>query len=248
MDKYERLEKMTRYLSVGIGVIAGSFVYDFAQDKLAPGHSVSFSNLLPIPILLITVGLVAGVVEYVIEFAFDSLRFVRPFLIGRMFIEGTWIEVIKYKSAMIGISEVFLGSSGYNVTFAGRSKRKSVSTHAEVQGAAAELAFGHFHAEMLQIKWPILRYKYTQNPADTTARAAKQDGYGELLFFERNRGAPLRFHSFFIHLSTGTRYDVEAIKVTDPSDLRKLDDPNLRDETVAAIAKLLESEPTPPAE
>jgi hypothetical protein len=44
------------------------------------------------------------------------------------------------------------------------------------------------------------------------------------------------------------RYDVEAIKVTDPSDLRKLDDPNLRDETVAAIAKLLESEPTPPAE
>ena len=117
MDKYERLEKMTRYLSVGIGVIAGSFVYDFAQDKLAPGHSVSFSNLLPIPILLITVGLVAGVVEYVIEFAFDSLRFVRPFLIGRMFIEGTWIEVIKYKSAMIGIS--------YHYRSSGQSEQRS---------------------------------------------------------------------------------------------------------------------------
>jgi hypothetical protein len=161
-----------------------------------------------------------------LELTFDSSRILRRLFLGKQLIEGTWLDLLKRGTDPVGYGFSRLEYDGSSVRLGGEDFL--------LDGTAQ----GHYQADLVELEWPKIRYKYTyQSSADA---GVSSQGYGEAQFIERD-GPPTHYVGFFFDLVEGKRISFEGWRVTDRALLSELDDVAARRSAIVAyFAKYLE--------
>jgi len=207
MDKLKRLPQFIISISLAISAVLAQQAASWVEkQKTAPGW-------LPAIVALLIIGGGSYALRLFLELFLDSSKRLRKFILGRQFIEGTWLDISKAEGQPIIIAVSRIEFAGSSVRFAGEDF--SMDTRRR----------GHYLTDIAWLDWPRLKYKYTYQVSD--ACQISNQGYGEKLFIERD-GLPREYVGFYFDLLEGKRVTYEGWRVEDPALLRQLDDPKTR--------------------
>jgi len=214
MDRYKLVPKLSATIALGLGVILAKFANDWAMEqKLHVG-----ATLL---LMLVAVKLGSVMVEASLEWLFQSVRWIRRLLLANTFVEGTWIELVRSDGQPFSVSITHLSPQGFGLTLTG------------VNYSVDGIQKSNFRADMAEIHWPRIDCKHSNQPAEGTM--ARLEGYGELQFAVTG-STPISYSGFFMHLTEGKRYNVQAYKLGE-AELERLNTAERRIELIRDFAK-----------
>ena len=120
----------------------------------------------------------------------ETSKDVRKILLGREFVEGTWLDLLSHGDTQIayGVTRIVSSESSLRIT------GLDYDLNAEHTG--------YYSVDMLMFEFPKIKYKYTYQKSDNQGLA--QEGFGEIQFTERN-GPPSKYAGFSFNLMEGRR-------------------------------------------
>ncbi len=193
MDRTKRIQQAVSVLSVGASVVAAQQAATWlsAHQQQLPGW------LSPVTAVVVyTIG--SLVLRFLLELLLESFQPLRRLLLGNQFIEGIWFEIISQNNIPVGIGHSEIIFSDGKFRFGGEDFMLNGSDK------------GHFRADLIELSWPVLKYKYTYETGEH-----KDSGYGEAQFLERGDGPPLKYAGAFVNLRDGSRYMFESFRIED---------------------------------
>lgn len=223
MDNYKRISTLSAVVPAAASVAISKCLTDTLSAHLS-GYP-----------LLLAANICAYAVCYHVSAAIlthllVSVSAVRRLLLGRQYVEGTWVLRAFRGASTEQITILRYEPAEGGLRWSGTSYKQDGSLKG---GVAASVFF---------IDWPRMRHTYEAHRTEGAVLA--QGGYGERMFIERH-GPSVQFTGFFVDFRTGVRHDTEARKIEDNATLKALDDPDeLRRFLTAEFSKL----PPPKAE
>ena len=220
MHRYRRFVGWVRALAVAI--IASVY----------PHALMGIDHVLTTPSDAVTRGLaVVGavlafkIIEGVALGLVDNSRTVRRLLLGRHFIEGWWVDVVKE-------SESAPATSG--AVFEIRWEEGSYVVEGESYGVDGD-SFGEFHCDACEYDAKARRLRYAYTGINARHPGGRLDGYGEYRF--KGDGPPNRIVG---HITDSYHSDVTlfAERVEGPEDLRDIREPQTKARLVRDLARL----------
>jgi hypothetical protein len=144
------------------------------------------------------------------EAIFPSLfRFntVRRVILGKYYIEGTWLQAERGTSGGNRLAVIDIQPSGRSFIFSGYALNKDLEIESNTL------------IEFSKFEWPFMTYKYRNSLSDGSD--GQRDGLGELQF-EMNRTAATRYNGFAQFVKTARRIKIEGAKLTTNAEVKRL--------------------------
>lgn len=217
MDRLKRMHRLSLAISIGVGVVIGQKASVWVEQYY---KSVWLSPL----VALIIFAICFQFLTYLLENLFDGSKRLRKILLGRQFVEGTWLDLMskEAKPFSYGIS--------YIKSFELSSLRISGEDF-DLEGNNC----GHYYSDLIKVEWPTIKYTYTYQHSSNPQLSCQ--GLGELQFIERE-GPPNRYRGSFFDILEGKRNTFEGWKVKDSKLLNQLDNPNTQKEAILNFFKV----------
>ena len=134
------------------------------------------------------------------------LNWVRELILGRYYVEGTWLQAEKSDdSAHIAVIDI--QPDGKSFTFSGYALDENLDVNSNVL------------IELSKFEWPFLTFKYRNSLSD--GADGQREGVGEVQF-EMNRSAARRYNGFSQYIKNDTRTRLEGAKLVRNSDVKRL--------------------------
>jgi hypothetical protein len=144
------------------------------------------------------------------EAIFPSLfRFnaVRRAILGKYYIEGTWLQAERGTSGGNRLAVIDIQPSGRSFIFSGYALNKDLEIESNTL------------IEFSKFEWPFMTYKYRNSLSDGSD--GQRDGLGEIQF-EMNRTAATRYNGFAQFVKTARRIKIEGAKLTSNAEVKRL--------------------------
>ncbi len=144
------------------------------------------------------------------EAIFPSLfRFntVRRAILGKYYIEGTWLQAERGTSGGNRLAVIDIQPSGRSFIFSGYALNKDLEIESNTL------------IEFSKFEWPFMTYKYRNSLSDGSD--GQRDGLGEIQF-EMNRTAATRYNGFAQFVKTARRIKIEGAKLTSNGEVKRL--------------------------
>jgi hypothetical protein len=134
------------------------------------------------------------------------LNWVRKMILGRYYIEGTWLQSEKGSDAS-HIAVIDIQPNGKAFTFSGYALDENLEVNSNVL------------LELSRFDWPFLTYKYRNSLSD--GADGQRDGVGEVQF-EMNRDAARRYNGYSQYIKNDQRIRLEGTKLVQNADVKRL--------------------------
>ena len=203
MDRYKTISQFATTLGTGLSVVFGAMATNWIMQFPLPG-------LFFIGFIVIVVGISRYLIILFFNILFESSQVIRRILLGRQFVEGTWLLEIRLHKELIGFAVVRIEAEGISLRWSG--------THYDLEGDL----IGAVDGKIIDIRWPVIRYVYKSQRGDEST--LHREGYGERSFIERD-GSPITFTGFFVDYLSGRRSKTIGSKILDKEEKAKLNDP-----------------------
>lgn len=131
---------------------------------------------------------------------------IRRMILGKYYIEGTWIQAERAEAAN-RMAVIDIQPSGKSFIFSGYALNENFEIESNVL------------IEFSNTSWPFITYKYRNSLSD--GRDGLREGVGEIQF-EMNSSSARRFNGFVQFVSAGRRVNIEGSKLTSSREVRKL--------------------------
>lgn len=177
----------------------------------------------PLITALIVVTLTFQLFKFIFETIFEMSEVVRKILLGREFVEGTWLDLLSHGGVPFACGVTRIVSSGSSLRITGEDY--------DIDSNSC----GYYAVDMLLFEFPKIKYKYTYQKSDNKGLA--QEGFGEIQFMERN-GRPIKYAGFSFNLKEDRRVTFESWKVEDKEILARLDKPESERSAIFDFFKL----------
>ena len=141
-------------------------------------------------------------------FRFDA---VRRAILGKYYIEGTWLQAERGTAGGNRLSVIDIQPSGESFIFSGYALNKDLEIESNML------------IEFSKFEWPFMTYKYRNSLSDGSD--GQRDGLGEIQF-EMNRTAAIRYYGFVQFAKAAERIKIESAKLAcnvEVERLRKLE-------------------------
>jgi hypothetical protein len=208
MNPYERFRTVASLLAssaVLAGIVAfGPLVRQTLLQVAGPGIVAQWACLAGAGLVLLVVWSVLGGVIFP---GLLKLGLVRRWVLGRAYVEGSWIQAERGGPAGPRLAIVSLKPS-----------RKGVSLTATTLTRTGEIESG-LQAEYHQFDWPRLDFKFRETLPSESGRQA--EGFGEIQF-DLTGGAPGRYAGCLQVSGADKRIKTEAVKLTSWKERRQL--------------------------
>ncbi len=134
------------------------------------------------------------------------LNSVRKMVLGKYYIEGTWLQAEKGEhTARMAVIDI--QPSGKSFIFSGYA----LNSELEIESNAL--------IEFSKFEWPFMTYKYRNSLSD--GADGQREGVGEIQF-EMNRDAARRYNGYVQYVKNEARLKIEGTKLTKGREVRKL--------------------------
>ena len=203
MTREDKVAHLSSAVGVGIGVALSQVFTDWILKKSLPPW-------FPIVSALVVVTVTFQVLKFIFDAIFEMSENVRKILLGREFVEGTWLDLLSHGGIPFACGVTRIVSSGSFLRITGEDYDLESSSS------------GYYSVDMLVFEFPKIKYKYTYQKSDNQGLA--QEGFGEIQFMERN-GRPTKYAGFSFNLKEDRRVTFESWKVESKEILARLDDP-----------------------
>jgi len=137
-------------------------------------------------------------------FRFDV---VRRAILGKYYIEGTWLQAERGTAGGNRLSVIDIQPSGESFIFSGYALNKDLEIESNML------------IEFSKFEWPFMTYKYRNSLSDGSD--GQRDGLGEIQF-EMNRAAANRYNGFVQFAKTAQRIKIEGAKLTRDGEVKRL--------------------------
>jgi hypothetical protein len=137
-------------------------------------------------------------------FRFSS---VRQMVLGKYFIEGTWLQAERGAPEGPRLSVIDIQPSGNGFIFSGYALNSSLEVESNTL------------IEFSRFDWPFMTYKYRNSLSD--GGDGQREGVGEIQF-EMNASAAVRYNGFAQFVKNGRRVKIDGAKLTKSREVRRL--------------------------
>lgn len=131
---------------------------------------------------------------------------VRKMVLGKYFIEGTWLQAERGSNEK-RMSVIDIQPDGKRFIFSGYS----IDEDLEIQS--------NIMIEFSRFEWPFMVYKYRNSLSDGSD--GRRDGVGEIQL-EMNRASARRYNGFLQYVRSDERLKIEGAKLTSGAEIRNL--------------------------
>jgi len=134
------------------------------------------------------------------------LNSVRRMVLGKYYIEGTWLQAEKgERTARMAVIDI--QPAGKSFIFSGYA----LNSELEIESNAL--------IEFSKFEWPFMTYKYRNSLSD--GADGQREGVGEIQF-EMNRDSARRYNGYVQYVKNEARLKIEGTKLTKGREVRKL--------------------------
>ena len=199
-----RLKIANRHVSA-VGVGTGVVIAHVANKWIIKSE-------VPDSILVIVAVIIIVVTTELLRFLFDSCLLnwppIRRLILGRYYVEGTWLDRMKKDNKMIAIGVTRIQADDQSIMISGGDESEDGAT-------------GRYNTELHSLGWPCVgyMYRYSRSDADNTASGLVE------MQFEPRGGPPKRYSGDYLDPTDGRKISFEGWRIEDPDLLRELDDP-----------------------
>ena len=144
----------------------------------------------------------------------------RRLLLGRKYVEGTWIDVVSYPDHDQQIGIVYIGSHKSGLTYHGENL--------DLEGRFVN----SFRAESVKVDFPHILFHYREDVGRGVPFLAGVGG----ITFDRRTGRPARYTGYCLDAVEKVSYTVIGRRVDDADEIARLEDHETRVETALALA------------
>lgn len=223
MNRYETIDKFSKILGLSIAVVAAKYVNDWLLLR-------KIGNGAEIIVVLAVVAIISELISFIFDSLFKSVQPIRRLFLGRMYVEGTWLSIVRKEGKIISTAITHFSSADYSLRFQGVNYDRN------------GIAINIFRANFMKNDWPLYQFKHSAQSSEGTER--RSEGYGEMQFTERI-GPPKQYNGFFINFEEGVRYSVMGEKANNKELLKKLDNPAYRRDELAKFASIMDGKTEP---
>lgn len=131
---------------------------------------------------------------------------VRKAILGKYFIEGTWLQAERGDGEK-RMSVIDIQPSGKRFIFSGYTLNEDLEIEANTL------------IEFSKFEWPFMTYKYRNSLSD--GADGLRDGVGEIQL-EMNRESARRYNGFFQYVKSSERMKIEGAKLTSNREVKNL--------------------------
>jgi hypothetical protein len=217
----ERLDNFLEAVVVALAAI-------FATATHVVEEALGFSVLAQLSTEAVVIGLTLTVVKELLAVRLLESSWLRRHLLGREYVEGTWVDVVFYSNSEPRVGIVHIGSRKSGLTYSGENL--------DSEGRFA----GHFTADGLKVDFPRIVFHYTE---DGGGENPLLTGVG-VISFDRPQGPPGRYSGYCLDAVEKISHRLIGRRVDNPGDLRRLENPATRARAALEIAApLLDQEP-----
>jgi hypothetical protein len=223
MTRDQRVSQLSSALSVGIGVAIAQVFTDWILKKGLPPW-------FPLISALVVVITTFQLLQFTFDTIFEMSAGVRKLLLGREFVEGTWLDLLSHDGVPFAYGITRIVSTGASLRITGEDYDLDASST------------GFYRIDMLMFEFPKIKYKYTYQKSDNPGLA--QEGFGEIQFMERN-GPPKKYAGFSFNLKDDRRVTFESWKVENKDIFVQLENPESEQKAILEFFKFKMPAATP---
>ncbi len=206
MNPYARFGLVSNSVSAAIVVgalaVAGPQIFSAITSAAGPGPAM-WGALAGAVTVLVVFWLTLTEAIFPVLFRFNS---VRKFVLGKYYIEGTWLQAEK-GDGVARMAVIDIQPSGKSFIFSGYALNQDL----EIESNAL--------IEFSKFEWPFMTYKYRNTLSD--GADGQREGVGEIQF-EMNSDSARRYNGYVQHVKNAIRLKIEGTKLTRGSEVRKL--------------------------
>jgi|GEM_PF-1186448 len=212
MNPYNRFTTvsnlMAASITIGAVLVFGMPVFD-AVSQLSGGQTgPALMASTGASLALLVVGWLA-MTEVIFPLIF-RLSAVRKLVLGKYYIEGTWLQAERSHDEK-RMSVIDIQPDGNRFIFSGYSLNEDLEIESNIM------------IEFSRFEWPFMVYKYRNSLSD--GGDGRRDGVGEIQL-EMNRSSARRYNGFLQYVKSDERLKIEGAKLTrneEVNQLRRLD-------------------------
>lgn len=212
MNPYNRFTTVSNLMAASItigavlafGMPAFDAVSQLSGGQTGPALMASTGASLA----LLVVGWLA-MTEVIFPLVF-RLSTVRKLVLGKYYIEGTWLQAERSQDEK-RMSVIDIQPDGNRFIFSGYSLNEDLEIESNIM------------IEFSRFEWPFMVYKYRNSLSD--GGDGRRDGVGEIQL-EMNRSSARRYNGFLQYVKSDERLKIEGAKLTrsdEVNQLRRLD-------------------------
>lgn len=216
MSRVDRLSRLSSAVSIAIGVGLAEEFTNWIEKYNLPAW---FPHVSAVVIVVV----IFQLLKFIFDSIFEMSEGMRKILLGREFVEGTWLDLMSQNGIPVAYGITRMASSGTSLRISGEDYDLNAKRT------------GYYSVDMLIFEFPKIRYKYTYQRSDN--QGLEEAGFGEFQFRERN-GPPVKCSGFFFNLMEDRRITFESWKVIDKEILAMLDSPESDKKAILGFFKL----------
>lgn len=208
MNPYNRFTTVSNLLAASITISAvlafGMPAFD-AVSKLSGGQTgPALMASTGASLALLVVGWLA-MSEVIFPLVF-RVTAVRKLILGKYFIEGTWLQAERGSDEK-RMSVIDIQPDGNRFIFSGYSLNEDLEIESNIM------------IEFSRFEWPFMVYKYRNSLSD--GGDGRRDGVGEIQL-EMNRSSARRYNGFLQYVKSDERLKIEGAKLTSTQEVNQL--------------------------
>jgi hypothetical protein len=208
MNPYARFRLVSNTVSAAI-IVAGLAVFGgpvFSSiSTLSGGAGTPFYTAMGASVGVLVVFWLA-----MTEAIFPALfrfNFVRRMILGKYYVEGTWLQAERGTPTGNRLSVIDIQPAGKSFIFSGYALNQDLEIESNTL------------IEFSKFEWPFMTFKYRNSLSD--GGDGQRDGVGEIQF-EMNRSAAVRFNGYAQFVKNGRRLKVDGAKLTKNREVKQL--------------------------
>jgi hypothetical protein len=153
----------------------------------------------------------------------------RKLLLGRQYVEGSWIDVVRFNDGRELFGIVRIEPDGNSLRYGGENYDRKANY------------CGNFASKMIEADFPVISFKYLDNPS---MRETYSEGIAVLTFEEQDAARPVRYTGACVDYYHAEAEAIEAWKIETRGDLQRLADPSQRKAVVLSLIETFFPEAT----
>lgn len=215
MSNYKDLATTSSIFSISFALIVGNYAKNWLDNVVYGGQNGELPVLFIVLCIIITISQISDIA---IKQLIKRLKILRQLLLGRQFLEGTWIDRVKYKEETIGYGIIVVSSDLDFIYLNGQDFSKNFEFQYSFEGHTNIIEWpkitvvfsgGHFSPSLQEIMIINILENGETKPNHWTAVFSSQS------------------HRKYENIMHGSQiYYTEAWKVTDKSKINDLHSPN----------------------
>ncbi len=208
MNPYARFRLVSNTLSAALIVgglaVLGQPIFDTIAQQAGGAGPKMYAALGGCVAVLVVFWLAMTEAIFPAFFRFNGIR---KMILGKFYIEGTWLQAERGAADGHRLAVIDIQPSGHDFIFSGYALNEDMEVESNTL------------IELSRFEWPFMTYKYRNSLSD--GGDGQREGVGEIQF-EMNRSSAQRYNGFAQYVKDPTRLKIEGAKLMKNSEVKRL--------------------------